>query len=76
MSPTKAAPEGRLLTAYEVAAVLHLDVTTVYRLLRAEKLPGHRVGSDWRINANDLKGMMERTDHIQPKLKKRRKKKR
>ena len=40
----------RLLTVDEVAEYLNVDKFTVYRLLRQKKLPGFKVGNQWRFN--------------------------
>ena len=40
----------RLLTVDEVAEYLNVDRFTVYRLLRQKKLPGFKVGNQWRFN--------------------------
>jgi excisionase family DNA binding protein len=40
----------RVLTVRELAGYLRVHQTTVYRLLREQKLPAFRVGSDWRFN--------------------------
>jgi excisionase family DNA binding protein len=39
-----------LLTVREVAEYLRVHQATVYRLLKEQKLPAFRVGSDWRFN--------------------------
>ncbi len=38
-----------ILTVRELSEYLRVHPTTVYRLLRAKKIPGFRVGSDWRF---------------------------
>ena len=40
----------RLLTVDEVAEYLNVDKFTVYRLLAGKKLPGVKVGNQWRFN--------------------------
>ena len=40
----------RLLTVDEVAEYLNVDKFTVYRLLARKKLPGFKVGNQWRFN--------------------------
>jgi len=40
----------RLLTVEQVAEYLNVDKFTVYRLLRRKKLPGFKVGNQWRFN--------------------------
>jgi excisionase family DNA binding protein len=49
MKKKQPAPE-RLLTVDEVAEYLNVDKFTVYRLLRDKKLPGVKVGNQWRFN--------------------------
>ena len=41
----------RLLTVRDLADYLRVHTSTVYRLLRSNQLPGFRIGSDWRFNA-------------------------
>ena len=44
----------RLLNLKEVSAMLNMNTEVLRRWLRNGKLPGVKVGSDWRINAADL----------------------
>ena len=46
--------EHQLLTVEEAAAYLRVTPATVYRLLRAGKLPGVRVGRQWRVRRTAL----------------------
>jgi excisionase family DNA binding protein len=46
--------EPALMTVSEVAEYLRVTPPTVYRLLRKNKLPGFRIGSDYRINRETL----------------------
>jgi len=59
---TKAAGEtgnrSRLITVRELAAYLRVHPTTVYRLLRQEKIPSFRVGSDWRFDREAIERWM------------------
>ena len=41
--------ESRILTVRELAGYLHVDVSTIYRLVRKKELPGFRLGRDWRF---------------------------
>ncbi len=43
-----------LLTCEEAGAYLRLHPRTVGRLLKAGKLPGVKVGSQWRVRRTDL----------------------
>jgi excisionase family DNA binding protein len=49
-NPTHSHIATGVLTVREVAEYLRVHQTTVYRLLKEQKLPGFRVGSDWRFN--------------------------
>ena len=42
--------QGKYLTVAELSEYLHIHKTTIYRLLRQRKLPGFRIGSDWRFS--------------------------
>ena len=48
----------RLLTVRELAGYLRIHQATVYRLLREQKLPAFRVGSDWRFNRQEIERWM------------------
>ncbi len=39
-----------VLTVAELAEYLRVHRSTIYRLLKARKLPAFKVGSDWRFN--------------------------
>lgn len=43
-----------LLTIEEVASVLRVTAYTVRRYLREKKLPGKKVGGQWRVRKSDL----------------------
>ena len=42
--------QGKYLTVAELSEFLQIHKTTIYRLLRQRKLPGFRIGSDWRFS--------------------------
>ena len=42
--------QGKYLTVEELSEYLQIHKTTIYRLLRQRKLPGFRIGSDWRFS--------------------------
>ena len=44
----------RILTVSELSEYLRVDRTTIYRMLRDGKLPGFRVGSDWRFHVDAI----------------------
>jgi excisionase family DNA binding protein len=43
-----------VLTINEVAAILRLHSTTVYRLVRRGEIPGIKIGGHWRVNRASL----------------------
>ncbi len=43
-----------ILTPEEAADYLRVNRETVYRRLRAGKLPGNKIGQQWRIRKHDL----------------------
>jgi excisionase family DNA binding protein len=47
------------LTTAEVIAYLHVNLRTVYRLLKAGKLPAVRVGRQWRFRKADVDAWLE-----------------
>jgi excisionase family DNA binding protein len=69
---------GSVLTVKEVAHFLKTHPSTIYRLLKARQLPAFRVGSDWRLNREDIdrwrmerekqsRGIQTRRDSFAPK---------
>jgi excisionase family DNA binding protein len=45
---------AQVLTADEAARYLRLHVKSIYRLVRAGKIPGQKVGGTWRFHAEAL----------------------
>jgi excisionase family DNA binding protein len=43
-----------VLTVTELCTYLKVDRSTVYRLIKAGKLPAFKVGSDWRFNVEEI----------------------
>jgi excisionase family DNA binding protein len=41
----------RVMTVRELSAYLRVHPSTIYKLLRRGELPGFRIGTDWRFNA-------------------------
>jgi excisionase family DNA binding protein len=48
----------KLLNLKEVSAILNMNTEVLRRWLRNGKLPGVKVGSDWRVNAADLESFV------------------
>jgi excisionase family DNA binding protein len=43
-----------VLTPEQAAELLHVSVATVYRELRAGRLPGFKIGQQWRLSRDEL----------------------
>lgn len=46
--------EERIYTTEELAAMLRVSVTSICRWARAGKIPGFRVGYDWRFTESQI----------------------
>jgi excisionase family DNA binding protein len=59
--PSASAPEGlpELLNVTQVAAYLGLHRVTVLEFARRGKLPGLKVGREWRFRAEDIRAWLE-----------------
>ncbi len=53
------AKEGKLLTVVEVADLLRINKSTVYRMAKQGRLPATRVGRQWRFRKSVLDGLLE-----------------
>lgn len=51
--------EGRLLTVSEVADLLRINKSTVYRMAKQGRLPATRVGRQWRFRRSVLEGILD-----------------
>jgi len=51
--------EDQMKTVDEIAAELHVHRITIYRLLKAGKIPGFKVGRVWRFRANEVREWVE-----------------
>ena len=47
-----------VLTVKEVCEILHVHPTTLYKLTRQGKIPGFRMGTDWRFRADQIERWM------------------
>ncbi len=50
--------QSRLLTLKEVSKILNLNTEVLRRWLRNKKIPGVKVGSDWRVREEDLSAFL------------------
>jgi excisionase family DNA binding protein len=46
--------EVQILNVSELSEYLHIHKTTIYRMLREGRLPGFRIGSDWRFSVEAI----------------------
>jgi len=51
-------PMTDLLTTRQVQEILHVDRTTIYRMVESGRLPAVRVGKQWRFDRADLEGWL------------------
>ena len=52
-------PTTDLLTTHDVQALLHVDRTTIYRLVESGQLPAIRVGKQWRFARAEIEQWLE-----------------
>ena len=46
--------QPKYLTVDELSDLLGIHKGTIYRLLKEGKLPGFRIGSDWRFSVGEI----------------------
>ena len=54
--------DEEILTIREVADLLKLHPKTVNKLANSGKLPGYRIGRQWRFRKSDLLRVLEKRD--------------
>ena len=59
--------QHRYLTVEELSDYLQIHKSTIYRLLKEGKLPGFRVGSDWRFNIEEIERFAAQSNVAQPR---------
>lgn len=50
--------EDHFLTTEEVLSYLHINLRTIYRLIRTGRLPAFRVGRQWRFRKEDIEAWL------------------
>ena len=55
----------QILNVSELSEYLRIHKTTIYRMLREGRLPGFRIGSDWRFSVEAIDQWQR--DHSQKK---------
>ena len=57
-------PMDTLMTIDEVAAYLRLSKDTVYRMAQTGRIPGSKVGTQWRFRRGDVDQWLEQNKNI------------
>lgn len=57
---------AELLTTKQVQAMLHVDRTTIYRMVEQGRLPAIRVGKQWRFRRREIESWL-RNDVVEPR---------
>lgn len=52
-------PMTDLLTTHDIQALLHVDRTTIYRMVESGQLPAIRVGKQWRFARGEIERWLE-----------------
>ena len=55
MKPGRLSSPGRIATVAEVARYLHVQPTTIYKLIRTGQLPAFKIGAEYRFDMDQLK---------------------
>ena len=63
MSEEKRPQRTQIMTLKEVAKYLGVHTMTVYRLLKEKKLPGFKVGGQWRIRESQFRKWVENKEN-------------
>ncbi len=53
-----------ILTASEVASLLHVHPRTVYKLVKQGSLPGRKFGGGWRFSRRDIMQMISPRESV------------
>ena len=61
--------KNKLLNLKEVSKILDINLEVLRRWLRNKKLPGIKVGSDWRVKEKDLEEFLNSSSNVKVKEK-------
>lgn len=53
----------RVYTPKQAAAILQVDKRTVYAFLKAGRMPGKKIGHQWKILEDDLKDYLKDNEY-------------
>jgi excisionase family DNA binding protein len=59
-------PDAQVLTLTEVASLLRVPKSTVYKLAQNAKLPGFKVGKHWRFLLRDIEEWLKNHGAAEP----------
>jgi excisionase family DNA binding protein len=59
MAPQTMADNHNILTVKEICEILRIHPSTVYKLIRQGKIPGFRIGSEWRFRKDVIMRWMD-----------------
>jgi excisionase family DNA binding protein len=59
MAPQTMADDHNILTVKEICEILRIHPSTVYKLIRQGKIPGFRIGSEWRFRKDVIMRWMD-----------------
>ena len=52
--PASANPRQEMMTVDQVAALLNVHTSTIYRMLKRAEIPAFKLGSDWRFSRQQI----------------------
>jgi len=55
----------KLLTAAEVAQLLRIHPSTLYRFLRLRSIPAFRIGGDWRFKQEEVEKWIKKHESVE-----------
>ena len=53
-----------LMTTFEVAEKLKVDIETVRRLIQRKKLKAYKIGNSWRVAEDDLDSFIKERSNL------------
>lgn len=56
-------PEENMFTVQELASYLRMKPVTIYKHAKAGKLPGFKVGANWRFKKATIDTWIEKQEH-------------
>ncbi|MBX3237798.1 MAG: helix-turn-helix domain-containing protein [Nitrospiraceae bacterium] len=60
-------PKNELLTVAETCRYLKITPRTLYRYIQDRRLPGFKLGKEWRFVRSDLERWLQERTSVQPR---------